>query len=220
MSFAGDWLKKENEAYVSSIAGLLAALVFTADKKAYICQQPFDFNVSLVLFVFVALLRLKVHVCETRLEGFSRRLTVENLGKLGMARLTVRGDIYLFALTLLSLAVMHVYLFLPAMMFFVITDIISCAVSLKYLEKIGTDWAEGVFDPYRLFRGWIALGVINVIGIILLVIMSLFFVADIRVALVEYFAFWLTGLDIFADLMIGRDFYFNYYYHAEAEPKH
>ncbi len=206
-----EWFKKENNIYIASMLALFAALFASAHPNNFsILGQPFNLGISVCLFIFCALLRIKYHLLEPRMKKFySHQEKKQTDTEKSIEQL--REELYLYSGYALCISIVHFYAFLGAFLVFLVIDQWYNKSYLNYQIKENPKWANGKFQPRELFSNWVYANYIDILLVSLAVMatkilnknfsgtFAIFIVAAIFVELV---------LDWF---VVNRDFYFDYY---------
>lgn len=204
------WLEKEKSYFTYSILALLGGLFVTQSEAFSILGQPYNWKISLWLFIFCTLFRIKNHFAELRLTEFYNDFS-QHLTDRGKSIEQITDEVYLCLSHLLCLSIIHFYTFSAIFTAYILLDQYYNKAYLKYQLKNKPKWGEDKFIPVRLFRRWVRIGHFEIIAI--LFTFYLIFVSRIEFSFIAYaFIAILFLVEIIIDwFRINTDFYLDYF---------
>ncbi len=204
------WLEKEKSIFAQSILALFGALFATNLKTFLILGQPCNWRISIGLFVFCLLFRIKNHLAELRLKKFYDDFT-ESLTDRGKSIEQITDELYLYLSHLLCLSIIHVYIFLATFFIYLLLDQYFNKVYIKHQISKKPKWGKDKFNPIRLFGNWVYINYF--VFILILVAIYLISVLKINSNLVAYlFILFLLIIEILVDwFFLNRGFYLDYF---------
>ncbi|MCX5699765.1 MAG: hypothetical protein NTX01_08755 [Candidatus Omnitrophica bacterium] len=209
------WLEKENDIYIQSMIALIAALIASKIEGVSVLDQPCNWGISVSLFIFCLLLRIKYHLAEPRLREFDSRLS-ESQSDREKSIEQIHEELYLYSSYTLCLSILHFYIFLVAFSIFLIVNLCYHKIYLNYQRSEKPDWGKGRFKPERLFKRWLIIDGIEIFLIsitIFLIVISFIGTANKYFNLIAYiFISFLFIIEIAIDwILMNGDFYLNYF---------
>lgn len=204
------WLEKENSIFAQSILALFGALFASNLTTFSILGQPCNWRISIGLFIFCILFRIKNHLAEARLQEFYSNFT-RSLTNRGQSLEQITDEFYLHLSHLLCLSIIHFYIFFITFSIYLIFDQCFNYAYIKYQINKKLKWGENKFNPIRLFKSWLYMSYAEVILILILIylIPSL----NINFNLVaSIFIVLIIIIEIVLDwFFINRGFYLDYF---------
>ncbi len=169
-----------------------------------------NFIISVELFIFCVLFRIKNHLAELRLVKFYDHFS-HSLTERGKSWEQITDELYLCLSHMLCLSIIHFYAFLVIFFIYLFMDQCFNNVYLNHQLIKKPEWGKNKFEPTRLFKSWIYMTYLEFI--MLLIILNLLFIFPIKFALLaSVFIFTLFFIEIIMDwFFINDDFYLNYY---------
>lgn len=207
-SASSEWFEKESKFFEKSMLALIGAIFASNLTTLSIMGQPFSWKISLYLFVFCILFRIKYHFLEPRLSKFyeCRSRDLKNREK-SIEQLI--DELYLYIGYALCLSLLHFYVFLTVFLIYLILDQWYTTRYLNYAKRATSDWSGGIFNPKVLFRRWVCINYVNII--LILIAISSIATLNINANLVAFlFISLIFVIEILIDwFFLNRDFYFD-----------
>ncbi len=209
-----EWLKRESDIFKDSLIALIGAMFASNLKTLSVMGQPFSWPISLSLFAFFLLFRIKYHLLEFRLEKFHAEYYSKNQTNREKSIEQLMEQLYLYCGYGLALSVVHFSIFLPVFFVYLIIDqwynkaYLSCVD--KYPKDRELDWGKGIFIPRELFVRWVYINRTNII----LTLSAILAIVVLRVGINLAAAIFIPAIlimDIFLDwLCLNKKFYWDY----------
>jgi hypothetical protein len=207
-----EWFKKEKIMFEQSILALFASLLLATNLKTFSLRgQPCSLEISLGLFIFCILFRIKNHLAEPRLDKFYNDFlkNLKTVRKKSIEQIT--DELYLYLSYFLCVSIIHFYLFLITFLFYLILDEYFNITYLIHQKKKNPEWGNGKFDPVSLFISWIGISGFEII----LIVVSFFLILAKKIDfnLAAYFFIALILIIEIAYDWFGRNigFYLDYF---------
>jgi hypothetical protein len=162
-----EWLKKEESIFEQSILALIGALFATNFVTFSIWGQPYNWRISIGLFIFCILFRIKNHLSEPRMAKFYDDFT-DSLTPRGKSVEKITDELYLRLSHLLCLSIVHFYVFLVTFSAYIILDQYFNYAYLKHQINKKPNWG-GKKDKVELFKSWVYIGHSETVLILLVV---------------------------------------------------
>jgi len=204
------WLEKESSFFVQSTLALFGALFATKLTTFSILGQPCNLQISIGLFIFCILFRIKNHLSEFRLQEFYTNFT-KSLTNRGKSIEQITDELYLHLSHLLCLSIIHFYIFLITFSIYLIFDQCFNYAYVKYQINKKLRWGENKFNPIRLFKSWVYMSYAEVILILIFIYLISVFNIDFNLV-TSIFIVLIIIIEIVLDwFSINRGFYLQYF---------
>jgi len=204
------WLEKENDIYTQSMIALIAAIIASKIEGVSVLGQPCNWGLSILLFIFCLLLRIKYHLLEPRLREFYSHLSKSQTDREKSIE-QIHEELYLYSSYMLCLSVFHFYIFLGAFSISLIINLWYNKIYLNYQMSEKPDWCKGKFKPERLFNSWVSMDYLEIL-LILIAILLIGTVNKYFILVAYLFILSLFVIEIAVDwFLTNRDFYLDYF---------
>jgi hypothetical protein len=205
-----EWIEKENNIYTQSIIALIAAIIASKVEGISVFGQPCNWGISISLFIFCFLLRIKYHLLEPRLREFYTHL-VKTQSDREKSKEQIREELYIYTSYMLCFSIFHFFIFLVVFLIFVFICRSYNKTYLNYQMSKKPDWGKGKFKPERLFDSWVSTDnleiILTFIALLLTIIFGKYFNLTAYLLIIA-----LLIIEIAVDwFLTNRNFYLDYF---------